>query len=121
MTSSGSGTYEVTNFVSFHPELIGTVPSPPLTDGIGDPADALGGLVYLTIDYDDGSQGVLVVGCRFGNSPPEIMGGVTASKGNVNYWNREQGVPPLNQSLTLFHSITDGDDGDEDDDDDDDD
>ncbi len=106
-TSSGSGTYEVTNFVSFHPELIGTAPFPPLTDGIGDPADALGGLVHLTIKYDDGSQGVLVVGCRFGNSPSEIMGGITVSKGNVNFWNRELAVPPANQSLTIFHSLPD--------------
>ncbi len=109
MTSSGSGTYEVTNFVSFHAEPVGTAPFPPLTDNIGDPADATAGLVYLTIEYSDGSQGVLIVACRFGDSPPEIMGGITASKGSVNFWDRLFASPPLNENLTIFHFLSDSD------------
>ena len=105
MTSSGSGTYEVTNFVSFHAEPVGTAPFPPLTDNIGDPADATAGLVYLTIEYSDGSQGVLVVGCSFQGSPSDIMGGITASKGPVNFWNRLAASPPTNENLTIFHFL----------------
>ena len=114
-SSTGSGTYEVTNFVSFH-EAPGTAPFPPLTDNIGDPADATAGLVYLTIEYSDGSQGVLVVGCSFGDSPPDIMGGITASKGPVNFWNRLAASPPTNENLTIFHSLPDYDEDDDDDD-----
>ncbi len=104
-SSTGSGTYEVTNFVSFHAEPIGTAPFPPLSDNIGDPAKATAGLVYLTIDYSDGSQGVLVIGCSFAGSPPETLGGLTASKGPVNFWNRLAASPPTNENLTIFHFL----------------
>ncbi len=107
----GSGTYEVTNFVSFH-QPPGTLPF-FLTDNIGNRAVAASGLVHLTIEYSDGSQGVLVVACRFPDSPGNIMGGITASKDDVNYWDRLEAVPPLNQNLTIFHILSDGDSDDE--------
>ncbi len=55
-----SGTYVVTEFVSFEVGP-GTLVGSGLTDNIGNLADAHGGLAFLRILYSDGSQGVLVL------------------------------------------------------------
>jgi hypothetical protein len=55
-----SGTYVVTELVSFEVSTGSLVPS-GYTDFIGNLADARGGLAFLRILYSDGSQGVLVV------------------------------------------------------------
>jgi hypothetical protein len=54
-----SGTYVVTDFVSF--DAPGSLALSGLTDYIGTLADAHGGLAFLHILYSDGSQGVLGV------------------------------------------------------------
>ena len=97
--STGTGTYVVTGLVSWH-QSKGT--GGARTDNIGDPEDASGGLVYLAIDYDDGTKGILVVSCRRGVN--DVFEGITASKGFVDYWER---VPPAPEggNRTLFHEI----------------
>ncbi len=100
---TGSGTYEVTALVRWE-----MAPgSPPLPhDNIGNLADQRAGLVVLSIMYDDGSRGVLVVSCHLLGSPNTIFEGVTASKGFVDYWNREAPpTPPGNANRTTFHVI----------------
>src|SRR5690348_7992527 len=87
-TSTGSGTYKVTGFVSWK-EAPGVFP--PLKDLIGDPAKAHSGLAFLAIRYSDGSTGVLTVSCALPGAPPSMFEGIRVSMGFVDYWN---GTPP---------------------------
>jgi hypothetical protein len=102
-TSTGSGTYTVTGFVSF----ILAPGTPPLPhDNIGNGADSRAGLVVVEIAYSDGSAGTLVVSCHLVGTPNAVFEGVTASKGFVDYWNREAPPPPPgNANRTTFHVI----------------
>lgn len=101
--STGSGSYTVTDLVSFT-LAPGTFPLPH--DNIGNPADARPGLVVVRIVYSDGSEGTLVVSCEFAGTPAAVFEGVTASKGFVDYWNREAPpAPPGNANRTAFHVI----------------
>ena len=106
---AGSGTYKVTGFVSFE-VAPGTLPSPPFTDGVtGVAADARAGLAVLRIAYSDGDQGVLIVSCDQPGTPPNlpIVEGITATKGFVDYWNRQapESAPPFG-NRTTFHVLS---------------
>ena len=102
-TATGGGTYEVTGFVSF---VVAPGTFPLAHDNIGNPADARAGLVVLKISYDDGSDGVLIVSCTIAGTPAAVFEGITASKGFVDYWDREAPpTPPGNANRTLFHVI----------------
>jgi hypothetical protein len=98
-TSTGSGTYWVTGFVDWH-EAPGV--APPLTNLIGDPADARAGLVTLRIAYSDGSDGVLVVSCHLVGTPDSVFEGITASKGFVDYYNAVLPTDGVDANRTLF-------------------
>jgi hypothetical protein len=99
---TGSGTFEVTRLVDF--ELApGTLP--PLTDNIGNAADARAGLVHLQIAYSDGSRGVFVISCHLVGSPDSMYEGVTASKGVVDYFNRLQPIPGVDANRNVFHVV----------------
>ena len=102
-TSTGSGTYQVTDFVRF--ELApGTPPLPH--DNIGNIADNRAGLLVVRVAYSDGSEGTLAVSCHLVGTPHAVFEGVTASKGFVDYWNREAPpAPPGNANRTTFHVI----------------
>ncbi len=101
--ATGNGSYTVTGFVSFT-AAPGTFPLPH--DNIGNPADARPGLLVVQIAYSDGSDGTLVVSCHFAGTPDAVFEGVTASKGFVDYWNREAPpAPPGNAGRTAFHVI----------------
>jgi hypothetical protein len=104
-TVTGSGTYEVKSLVKF--DLApGTFPL--ATDNIGNPLDFRSGLVVLRIRYSPGGQsGILVVSCAAGGtSPPTVFEGITASKGFVDYWNREMPpAPPGDANRTAFHVV----------------
>jgi hypothetical protein len=105
---AGSGTYEVTGFISFV-LAPGNLPSPPFTDGVtGVAADARAGLAVFRIAYSDGDEGILVVSCDLPGTPASlpIVEGVTASKGFVDYWNRvaPQSVAPFG-NRTTFHVL----------------
>jgi hypothetical protein len=116
--STGSGTFEVTRLIRFA-VAPGTQTS-TLDDDIGDGTltDNRAGLAFLKIAYSDGSEGVLVVSCHLnGNPPPQgpdaapatIFEGITASKGFVDYWNREAPVAGVDADRTLFHILPKGD------------
>ena len=79
----------------------------PLThDNIGNPADVRAGLLVVRVAYSDGSEGTLVVSCHLTGTPDAVFEGVTASKGFVDYWNREAPpAPPGNANRTNFHVI----------------
>ena len=99
----GDGNYTVTGLVSFTPAP-GTPPLP--NDNIGNPADNRAGLLVVRISYDDGSEGILIVSCHLVGTPHEVFEGVTASKGFVDFWNREAPpAPPGNANRTTFHII----------------
>ncbi len=101
--ATGSGSYRVTGFVSFT-LAPGTPPLPH--DNIGNLADARGGLLVVRIAYSDGSEGTLVVSCHIVGTPDAVFEGVTASKGFVEYWNREAPpAPPGNANRTTFHVV----------------
>ncbi|PYO91112.1 MAG: hypothetical protein DMD66_00660 [Gemmatimonadetes bacterium] len=101
--STGTGSYTVTGLVSFT-VAPGTFPLPH--DNIGNSADAGSGLLVVRIAYSDGSDGSLVVSCHFVGTPDAVFEGVTASKGFVDYWNREAPpAPPGDANRTAFHVI----------------
>src|SRR5713101_516989 len=101
--STGSGTYEVTGFVRFE-VAPGTFPLQH--DNIGNSADVRAGLLVVRVAYSDGSEGTLVVSCHLTGTPDAVFEGVTASKGFVDYWNREAPpAPPGDADRTNFHVI----------------
>jgi len=101
--ATGSGNYRVSRFVRFT-LAPGTPPLP--NDGIGVRADERAGLAILGIRYDDGSAGALLVSCHLNGSPDSMFEGVTATKGFVDYWNREAPpAPPGNANRTNFHVL----------------
>jgi hypothetical protein len=105
-----NGTFEVTRLVSF--ELAPGFEPATFTDNIGRTADFRGGLAVLQIAYSDGSKGVLIVSCHApAGAPDSVFEGITASKGFVDFWNREAptGAPPFtlgtNENRTQFHVL----------------
>jgi len=110
-SQTGTGTYEVTGFVSFA-DAPGGLPFPPFQDNIvGDNSAALAGLAVLTIAYSDGSEGVLTVSCDLPTTPASfpLFEGITASKGPIGYWNRlaPTGGPTFgpNENRTAFRVL----------------
>ena len=102
--SNGSGTYQVTGFVSFH-LAPGSLP-PNFIDHTGNAADVHSGLVVLKVAYSDGSDGVLIVSCDLpGGSPPTLFEGITASKGYIDYWDRDPAVGGVDANRTNFHTL----------------
>jgi len=102
-TVTGSGTYEVTGFVSYV-LAPGTAPLP--NDNIGPLENQRGGLLVVRIAYSDGSEGTLTVSCHLVGTPDSVFEGVTATKGFVDYWNREAPpAPPGDANRTNFHVI----------------
>ena len=106
---SSLGTYKVTGVVLWL-EAPGTV---PITDNIGNNADARAGLAVLRIKYSDGERGILVVSCSFVGTPNTVFEGITASKGFTDFWKAQPpaGTPTTpNANRTLFHVVRDDDD-----------
>lgn len=98
--TTGTGMYRVTGLVGWQ-EAPGT--PPPLADLIGGPGDPRAGLAVLRIAYSDGTEGTLVISCHLVSTPDSVFEGVTASKGFVDYWNRDEPVPGVDANRTLFH------------------
>jgi hypothetical protein len=102
---SSTGTYIVTGLVRWE-EAPGSFPA--AADNIGNPVDFRSGLAVLSIEYSDGSHGILVVSCHGAGTPDTVFEGITASKDFVDYWNR---VPPSgtptgpNANRTSFHIV----------------
>ena len=101
---NGSGTYKVTRFVNFH-VAPGSLPA-SITDNTGVKADVRSGLAVFRVAYSDGSDGVLVVSCDLPvGSPPTLFEGITASKGYVDYWERDPAVGGVDANRTNFHTL----------------
>lgn len=99
-TVCSDGTYEVTGLVRWE-DAPGTFP--PLTDTIDD-GQPSAGLAVLRVAYSDGDRGILIVSCQLVGTPGSVFEGITASKGFVDYWNREAPPPPPGDAnRTLFH------------------
>ena len=55
------------------------------------------------IEYSDGSEGTLGVGCHGPGAPNGIIEGVVATKNFVTYWDAEAPVGGVNADRTSFH------------------
>jgi len=98
--STGSGTYRVTKLVSWE---FANFQSPGLIDLIGDPTERANGTAVLRIEYSDGSQGTLGVGCHGPGAPAGIQEGVIATKAFVTYWTGEVPTATADKNRTTFH------------------
>jgi hypothetical protein len=98
-TSTGSGTYEVRELISWQFANFAT-PGSVIDEGGGTRAN---GNAVLRITYSDGSEGVLGVGCHGPGAPEGILEGVIATKGFVTYWNAQAPVGGVDANWTLFH------------------
>jgi hypothetical protein len=99
-TSTGSGTYTVKGLVSWQ---FANPQAPGVVDLIGDTNERSNGNAVLRIEYSDGSQGTLGVGCHGPGAPDGIVEGVIATKGYVTYWSAEAPAPGVDKNRTLFH------------------
>jgi hypothetical protein len=109
---TGSGRYRVISFVQF--KVAPGAPAAGLTDLIHKSSSARAGLLFLTVRFSNGAQGVLTLSCHIPGPPPapeSIFEGVRASMGFVDYWNGTQPPPPpSNINRTLFHVLGSSDD-----------
>jgi hypothetical protein len=102
--SIGSGTYKVTGFVDFD-VAPGSLPA-NFTDNTGVKADVRSGLAVFKVTYSDGSDGTLTVSCDLPvGSPPTLFEGITATKGYVDYWERDPAVANVDANRTNFHVL----------------
>jgi hypothetical protein len=107
VTVTGMGNFLVTRLIRFV-LAPGQLPS-TFNDTIGNVTKTHAGLVYLRVDYDDGSKGILIISCAVPGAPPSMFEGITASKGFVDYWNHvgPTGTPATaNAGRTLFHLLS---------------
>jgi hypothetical protein len=98
--STGSGTYQATKLVDWE---FANFQLPVNIDLIGNGNERANGNAVLRIEYSDGSQGVLGLGCHGPGAPDGIIEGVIASKGFVTYWESEEPVPGVDANRTVFH------------------
>ena len=99
---TGSGTYTVKELVSF---VFANLQSqtPFLIDNIGDTNERANGTAVLRIEYSDGSQGVLTVGCHGPGAPDGIFEGIATTKGFKTYYNVQAPVGGVDANRTIFH------------------
>ena len=99
-TSTGSGTYSVTRLTSWefanYQSLVNVENIP------GVPAN---GNAVLLIQYSDGSQGTLGIGCHGPGAPNGIVEGVIATKDYVTYWDAGTPLPGVNTNRTSFRIV----------------
>jgi len=97
--STGSGTYVVTRLASWE---FANFQTPGVNnDTIG--LNAANGNAVLRIQYSDGSDGTLGIGCHGPGAPPGIVEGVIATKDFVTYWDAGAPAPGVNANRTSFH------------------
>jgi len=102
LSSGGSGTYTVKELVAWEFASPQTEP-PAVTDNTGDENERANGVAVLRIEYNDGSQGVLTVGCHGPNAPAGIFEGIATTKGFTTYYNVPAPLSTVNSGRTLFH------------------
>ena len=98
--STGTGTYQVTKLVSWQ---FASVQTGTIIDLTGDTNERANGTAVLRIEYSDGSQGTLGVGCHGPGAPAGIEEGVIATKGFVTYWTGEVPSAGVDKNRTVFH------------------
>ncbi len=98
-TSTGSGTYEVTELVSWQFARFGL----GTFNDVIDDGTAANGNAVLRIRYSDGSEGTLGIGCEGPGLNIGIVEGVIATKDHVTYWNAQAPVGGVDANRTLFH------------------
>jgi hypothetical protein len=84
VSTGGSGNFQVTQLVRF-----------ALAPGSTTNPSIHAGLAFLRVAYSDGSRGVLTVSCALPGSPSNIEDGAHASKGFVDYFNRQLVPAPV--------------------------
>jgi len=99
-TSTGSGTYVVTGLVSWQ---FANFQTPGVLIDMIDDGERANGNAVLRIQYSDGSEGILGIGCHGPGAPAGIEEGVIATKGFVTYWNAQAPVGGVDANRTLFH------------------
>jgi hypothetical protein len=103
-TSTGSGTYEVRELVSWvfanHQS-----PTPAFVDNIGDLSARANGTAVLRVQFSDGQSGVLTVGCHGPGAPPGIFEGIATTKGFKTYYEAEEPVGGVDANRTLYHIL----------------
>jgi hypothetical protein len=57
----------------------------------------------LTIEFSDGAQGVLTVGCHGPGAPPGIIEGVATTKGYKIYYEAHDPAGGVDANRTNFH------------------
>jgi len=101
-TSTKSGTYTVTGLVSWQ---FANFTGPGAIDLIDSTHEKANGNVILRIQYSDGSEGVLGIGCHDGGAPAGIQEGVIATKGYLTYWTGAIHAPGVDANFTTFHIL----------------
>jgi hypothetical protein len=100
---AGSGTYKVVEladweFANFQ------APPPVFVDLIGDANNkAANGNAVMRIEFSDGSQGVLTVGCHGPAAPAGIFEGIAVTKGSTTYYTTPAPVGGDPNGRTIFH------------------
>lgn len=97
--STGSGTYEVKKVLSWQ------VANSQIPGVVIDDIDEGGtnGNAILAIEYSDGSQGILGIGCHGPGAPDGIQEVVIATKGYFTYWTGELPMAGVDKDRNSFH------------------
>jgi hypothetical protein len=96
---TGSGTYSVTELVSWH---FSNFQTGSFIDNI-DSGTRANGVAVFRISFSDGSAGILGVGCDGPGAPAGTLEGVIASKGSVTYWDGQAPMGGVDANRTVFH------------------
>ena len=102
-TNTESGTYTVIGLVSW--QLASLQPPGSAIDLIDPSHERANGNAILRIRYDDGSEGVLGIGCDGPGAPAGIQEGVIATKGYITYWTGAAHPPGVDVNFTSFHIL----------------
>jgi hypothetical protein len=99
--STGKGTYVVTSLASWQFANLQTPGANINLIATSNEAGANGNAI-LRIQYSDGSEGTLGVGCHGPGAPAGILEGVIATKNFVTYWTAGVPLPGVNTNRTAF-------------------
>lgn len=101
-TFTASGTYTVKELVTFEFANFQSA-TPVFVDNIGDADERANGTAVLVVEFSDGTQGVLTVGCHGPGAPDGIFEGISVTKGFKTYDDVQAPVPGVDANRTVFH------------------
>ena len=104
-TSTGRGTYEVKELVTWEFANLQTQPpaGPVVFDNTGDKLERANGTAVLRIEFSDGQSGVLTVGCHGPGAPAGIFEGIATTKGFKTYYTVPTPTGTVDEGRTIFH------------------